>query len=65
MLYPLAALKGDTLTAIQTLEKEIGAPVVALTGVEAKTAKLPAAQLQKLQELEDKLGILLVAVRPS
>ena len=64
MLYPLASLGSDKLSAIQNLEKDIGGPVVALAGVEAKTAELPEDQLQKLQELEEELGIVLVAVRP-
>ena len=64
MLYPLASLGSDKLSAIQNLEKVIGGPVVALAGVEAKTAELPEDQLQKLQELEEELGIVLVAVRP-
>jgi len=65
MLYPLATLEADKLSAIQDLEKTIGGPVVALAGVEAKTAELPEDQLEKLQELEEELGIVLVAVRPN
>lgn len=65
MLYPLASLEAEKLTAIQDLEKSIGGPVVALAEVEARTADLPQDQLQKLKELEEELGVVLVAVRPN
>lgn len=65
MLYPLATLEADKLSAIRELEQEIGSPVVALSAVEADTATLPKNQLKKLQALEDELDIVLVAVRPS
>lgn len=65
MLYPLATLATEKLTAIQSLEKEIGTPVVALAGVDAETIALKKDQLQKLQELEAELGVVLVAVRPN
>ncbi len=65
MLYSLATLDSNKLNAIQDLEKQIGNPVVALTGVDTKTADLPKEQLQKLQELESELGVVLVAVKPN
>lgn len=65
MLYPLASLEAEKLTAIQALETDIGGPIVALAGLDARTAELPEGQLKKLQELEEELGIVLVAVRPS
>ncbi|MFW8592637.1 hypothetical protein [Cribrihabitans neustonicus] len=63
MLYPLASLESDKLNAIRDLEKEIGAPLVAFSEVDAETAALPEDQLKKLQELEDELGVVLIAVR--
>ncbi len=65
MLYPLAALEADKLDAVRALEQEIGQPVVALAPVEANTASLPEDQLRKLQELEDELNVVLVALRPN
>lgn len=65
MLYSLANLESDKLSAIQNLEKEIGSPVVALAEIEAETVLLPKDQLKKLQELEDQLGVVLVAVKPN
>lgn len=65
MLYPIAELEADKLNAVRELEKEIGSPVVALTAVETDTVTLPKEQLEKLQALEDKLNVVLVAVRPN
>lgn len=65
MLYPLAALEAEKLNAIQTLEKSIGSPILALAEVDAQNADLPQDQLQMLKDLEEELGIVLVAVRPN
>lgn len=65
MLYPLATLGTENLNAIRDLEKEIGSPVLALAGVEAETCTLKEDHLKRLQELEDELGVVLVAVRPN
>lgn len=65
MLYPLASLETEKLNAIRALERDIGSPVVALAEVEADSASLPEDQLKKLQELEEELGVVLVAVRPN
>ncbi|AHD02011.1 hypothetical protein [Leisingera methylohalidivorans] len=65
MLYPLATLEAEKLRAIKSLERDIGSPVVALAGVNADSAALPDEQLKKLQQLEEELGVLLVAVRPN
>ena len=64
MLYSLAHLEPNTLKTIQKLEKEIGSPVLALEGVDARTAALPKEDLTKLQDLEERLGVVLVAVKP-
>lgn len=64
MLYSLAHLEPKTLRTIQKLEKEIGSPVLALEGVDARTAALPDEHLTKLQDLETRLGVVLVAVKP-
>lgn len=65
MLYPIAALEDDKLTAIRALEKDLGSPVVALEPVHATSADLPEEKLRKLQELESELGVVLVAVEPE
>ncbi|MEM8650108.1 MAG: hypothetical protein AAGF54_06220 [Pseudomonadota bacterium] len=63
MLYPIATLEADKLKAVQKLEDEIGSPVLALSVIEADSAKLPEDKLKKLQALEDELDVVLVAVR--
>ncbi len=65
MLYPIATLEADKLKAVQKLEDEIGSPIVALSAVEADSAKLPEEKLKKLQALEEELDVVLVAVQPS
>lgn len=65
MLYPIASLEDDKLSAIHDLEKEIGGPVVALTALETDTAHLAKEKLAKLQQLEKELGVVLVAMRPN
>lgn len=65
MLYPIASLDDDKISAIQNLEKELGAPVVALSEVEAGNAELSPEKLKKLQDLETELDLVLLAVRPS
>lgn len=63
LLYPIADLKPDTLKAVQDLEGEIGSPVVALSTIDATSAKLSKDQINKLQALESELNVVLIAVR--
>lgn len=65
MLYPIASLDADKITAIQALEQELGAPVVALTEIETGNAELSEENLKKLQDLEAELDLVLLAVRAS
>ncbi|MFP4392688.1 MAG: hypothetical protein ACOC3Y_02260 [Desulfohalobiaceae bacterium] len=53
------------LSAIQSLEQELDRPVLALTCQQTPPAQLTAEQVQKLQEMENKLGITLLAVEPQ
>lgn len=62
MLYSLSNLDADKLKAIQSLEKEIGSPLIALSGVKVGDASLSADKLSKLQAAEKKLGVVLLAV---
>jgi hypothetical protein len=65
MLYSLSSLKAKDLKAIRKLEEELGSPLLAFSGVPVGGAKISKEKLQKLQALEEKLGIVLVAVKPS
>lgn len=65
MLYSLSNLDGKRLEAIQSLEKELGSPLLAFSSVPVGDAEVPEDKLRRLQELEQELGVVLVAVKPS
>ena len=65
MLYPIASLDAEKISAIQALEKELGSPIVALSQVDSGNAELSDDKLKKLQQLEEELDLVLLAVRPS
>lgn len=65
MLYSLSSLKRKDLKEIQKLEEELGSPLLAFSGVAVDGAKMGKEKLRKLQALEKKLGVVLVAVKPS
>ena len=62
MLCSLSTLGVPQLDAIHQLEKELGRPVLAFSCHAIEPAELSEAQLAKIQELEDRLGLSLVAV---
>ncbi len=51
------------LDEITKLEQEMGHPLLAYTCFTAEPAQLSAAQLDKLKDLEAKLGVTLVEVK--
>ncbi|MFP4630433.1 MAG: hypothetical protein ACLFMQ_06870 [Desulfohalobiaceae bacterium] len=53
------------LSTIQSLEQELGRPVLALACQQTPPAQLTAEQVQKLQDMENKLGMTLLAVEPQ
>lgn len=65
MLYPIATLPADKLSAVRELENEIGSPVIALSSLDADSATLSKDKLEKLQALEDELDVVLVAVQAN
>ena len=56
-----ATLNKDQLAELKTLEEEFGAGLLALQPATLKLAQLSPEQVEKLQDAEDKLGIMLVA----
>lgn len=62
MLYSLSNIPEDKLSAVQAIEQEIGQPLLAFTEVKAQPARLDRDKLAKIRELEDDLGVVLVAV---
>lgn len=62
MLYSLSNIPADKLAEIQAIEAEIGRPLLAFSPVETEPAKLDGAKIEKIQQLEKDLGVVLVAV---
>lgn len=63
MLYSIAAnVSDDTLKAIGALEKETGKTFIAFSGLAVKPSALSVEEVSKIEEIEKKLGLSLVAV---
>ena len=63
MMCSLSKLESKELEAIQSLEQEMGRPLLAFSCHDIRTAELEAEQLAKIRDLEAKLGIYPVAVQ--
>jgi hypothetical protein len=64
MLCSLATkLDQGQIQEIESLEKDLGTPVLAFACHQMDAAPIDAAQVDRLKELEDRLGVALVAVR--
>ena len=64
MLCSLSNLNSQDLNQIQSLETEMGQPLLAFSCHNLSPATVSAEQLAKIQALEKKLGISLLAVNP-
>lgn len=64
MLCSLSNLNSQDLNQIQSVETDVGQPLLAFSCHDISPATLSAEQLEKIQALEKKLGIALVAVAP-
>lgn len=62
MLCSLSNLKENDIEKIKTLETDLGMTVLAFSCHDAKPVQLDAEALKKIQALENKLGLSLVAV---
>ena len=62
MLYSLLNLPADKLAKIQVIEAEINQPLLAFSEVQASPAQLDRETLAIIRELEEDLGIVLLAV---
>lgn len=66
MLCSIATkLDESDVHAIESLEKDLGTTVLAFACHRLDAADLSAEQLARVEELEHKLGVALVAVRPA
>jgi sugar phosphate isomerase/epimerase len=64
MLCSLATkLDEDQIAEIESLAKDVGTPVLAFACHQMDAAPLDAAQIDRLVELEKRLGVALVAVK--
>jgi len=55
-------LNEEKLNSIKALEQEIGSPLLAFSCHDLNPVNLEETQIQKVQDLESKLGIVLVAI---
>lgn len=62
MLCSLSNLNSQDLDQIRTMETEVGQPLLAFSCHDFSPATLSAEKLEKIQALEKKLGVALVAV---
>lgn len=63
MIYSYANVDQSALDAIQSLEKKIGAPLIAMEKLDVAPAPVEGADLDRIKELENELGVVLVAVQ--
>ena len=62
MLYACTDMENEQLGALQALEQEIGKTLIALTPIESDPAAVADPELDKIKALEERLGVVLVAV---
>jgi sugar phosphate isomerase/epimerase len=64
MLCSLATrLDPDQIQEIESLAQDMGTPILAFACHQSDAAPLDAAQIDRLVDLENRLGVALVAVR--
>ena len=62
-MYVLANLTSEQLQTIQQFEQSANVRVLALSPMDVDPASIDGQLLQKLQQIEEELGVCLVAVR--
>jgi len=62
MLCSLANVGEKDLAQVQSLEKKLGTTLLVYGCHEAKPAEPTSAQLEEIKKLEEKMGVVLVAV---
>lgn len=62
MICSYAAMDESKLDSLQQLEKELGQTLLAFSCHEMKPAQLTPEQLERVQALENDLGVVIVAL---
>jgi hypothetical protein len=62
MIFSIAQLTSDQLHSIRDFEKQCGHCIVALRGLPGEPAELCDDDIARLRDVEQKLGLTLVAV---
>jgi len=65
MICSYAELDGEKLKALQALEKKLGKTVLAFSCSDVRADSLSDAELSELGNLEKRLGLALLAVKPG
>lgn len=63
MLWSLASLEGNEVEAINSLEEELEVNLLAFSGHEVELEDLSDEGLDKIKDLEEDLGVSLIAVK--
>jgi hypothetical protein len=63
MLCSLSKIESSSLEAIQSLENDLGKPLLAFSCYDINPAIVKDKELEQINALEKKLGIVLVAVK--
>jgi len=65
MLYSFSSNLGpEDFKAINALEQELATPLLAFARLDLNASEVTPAQLARIQDLEKRLGMSLVAVKP-
>jgi hypothetical protein len=65
MLCTFANLDKEKLEAVQSLEKKIGKTLIAFACKEMSATSLEDNELAQIKEVEDKLGLSIVAIKKT
>jgi len=63
IMYALAHLSPDQVSALQQFEEKEGLRLIAMTKVEVKPAPLDAEKLATVKDFEQRFGVCVVAVQ--
>jgi len=62
MIYSVSKLESDHVQAIEQLERETGRTLIAFSPLAVESDSVGDSDLEKIRELERRIGVMLVAV---